>query len=419
MGMDPVRYLRTTLIDDGTELHRGDVLLHDDGRWSHSNGDEDVLEEIDGRHRLVTRSLQNWHTHLAMQLNARDFSDGFPLDRWLNEAIFPTELRLDPRTVSIGVRAAASELIRTGTTFAADMYFFPEAIGPVLEEAGLRGIVAGPVTPWPPSDEGDDGTTLAHLERLLGEGPIGDGRVQYGVASHAVYTCDEETLHRGKDLATRHDAHQMIHISETRKEVADCHATHGVYPVEYLDSIDFLGPRTICAHAGWVKKNEIGILAEREATVVHCPTSNMKLGTGGTLSYPVHKAAGVDVRLGTDGPASSGSGFDLRMEARVATLVQRHDHWDPTLLPAQEAWQMATKGSQDWVTWNLDDIRMRPLGRSGNRHLAHLIHNSSECLDVWVDGQALRRDGVTSSVDERSAWGALDSAVESYYEGLE
>ena len=80
---------------------------------------------------------------------------------------------------------------------------------------------------------------------------------------------------------------------------------------------------------------------------------------------------------------------------------------------------MAAKGSQDWVTWNLDDIRMRPLGRSGNRHLAHLIHNSSECLDVWVDGQALRRDGVTSSVDERSAWGALDSAVESYYEGLE
>ena len=80
---------------------------------------------------------------------------------------------------------------------------------------------------------------------------------------------------------------------------------------------------------------------------------------------------------------------------------------------------MATKGSQDWVTWNLDDIRMRPLGRSGNRHLAHLIHNSSECLDVWVDGQALRRDGVTSSVDERSAWSALDSAVESYYEGLE
>ena len=307
--MDPVRYLRTTLIDDGTELHRGDVLLHDDGRWSHSNGDEDVLEEIDGRHRLITRSLQNWHTHLAMQLNARDFSDGFPLDRWLNEAIFPTELRLDPRTVSIGVRAAASELIRTGTTFATDMYFFPEAIGPVLDEAGLRGIVAGPVTPWPPSDEGDDGTTLAHLERLLGEGPIGDGRVQYGVASHAVYTCDEETLHRGKDLATRHDAHQMIHISETRKEVADCHATHGVYPVEYLDSIDFLGPRTICAHAGWVKKNEIGILAEREATVVHCPTSNMKLGTGGTLSYPVHKAAGRG--------RSTGNGWTCLLRIRV------------------------------------------------------------------------------------------------------
>ena len=101
----------------------------------------------------------------------------------------------------------------------------------------------------------------------------------------------------------------MIHISETRKEVADCHATHGVYPVEYLDSIDFLGPRTICAHAGWVKKNEIGILAEREATVVHCPTSNMKLGTGGTLSYPVHKATGRG--------RSTGNGWTCLLRIRV------------------------------------------------------------------------------------------------------
>ena len=89
MSDAPVRYRNTVLYDRGGQKVTGDVLLHADGSWSSSNGDEDVMEDIDGSKRLITRSFQNWHTHLAMQLNARDFSDGFPLHRWLNEAIFP------------------------------------------------------------------------------------------------------------------------------------------------------------------------------------------------------------------------------------------------------------------------------------------------------------------------------------------
>ena len=102
----PVRYRNTVLYDHGGRKVTGDVLLHPDGSWSTSNGDEDVVEDIDGSKRLVTRSFQNWHTHLAMQLNARDFSDGFPLHRWLNEAIFPTEARITPEYVRMGSRCA-------------------------------------------------------------------------------------------------------------------------------------------------------------------------------------------------------------------------------------------------------------------------------------------------------------------------
>ena len=98
----PVRYRNTVLYDRGGQKTVGDVLLHQDGSWTTSNGDEDVLEDIDGSTRLITRSFQNWHTHLAMQLNARDFSDGFPLHRWLNEAIFPTEARITPEYVRMG-----------------------------------------------------------------------------------------------------------------------------------------------------------------------------------------------------------------------------------------------------------------------------------------------------------------------------
>ena len=415
---DPVRYTDAVLVDDEQRLHRGDVLLHPDGRWSTSKGDEDVVETVDGRDRLITRSLQNWHTHLAMQLNARDFSDGYPLHRWLEEAIFPTEARLNPMYVETGARAAAAELLRTGCTFAADMYFHPEVTGSVLQEAGMRGLVGGPISDraLPSHDSAED--ALRDLELLLANNDASNS-VQYAIAAHSVYLCSDETLLKAKDVAERHGARIHIHVSETRKEIADCHDRTGRYPVEHLDHLGVLNEGTVLAHASWVKKREIRMMAEAGATAVHCPSSNMKLACGGTLSMPPYLEAGVDVRLGTDGAASSGSGLNLLAEARLASLVQRHDHWDATMMTASQAFAMATKGSQDWVAWNLDDIRMHPRGRSDNRHLANLVFNGTDCLDVWAQGRALRRDGVTLSIDERAAASALNDAVESYYEDVE
>ena len=413
-----VRYRNAVLYDESGNKHVGDVLLHHDGRWSKSNGDEDVQNELDGSGRLITRSLQNWHTHLAMQLNARDFSDGFPLHRWLNEAVFPTESRLNPEYVRVGARAAAAEMIRTGSSFAADMYFYPAVTGKVLEDTGLRGLVGGPVSDAALPSHPDAASALDELDSIL-KNQKRDDKIQYAIATHSVYLCSEETLRRASELAEKRAARLHIHVSETRKEIADCHEKTGFYPVEYLNDIDFFKPGTVCAHASWVKKNEIRMLAEHEVTAVHCPSSNMKIACGGTMSLPAYNDAGVDVRIGTDGAASSGSGLDMLAEARLAALVQRHDHWDATLLPAADVFGMATKGSSDWAVWNLDDVRMRPLGRSGNRHLANLIFNGADCMDLWVDGQALRMNGVTQTIDEALAWNELDLAVETYYEGIE
>ena len=419
MGDDTaVRYTNTVLYDDNFNKIIGNVLLHKDGSWSTSNGDEDVVEEIDGSNRVITRSLQNWHTHLAMQLNARDFSDGYPLHRWLNEAIVPTEARITPDYVRVGTSAAAAEMIRTGSTFAADMYFFPAVTGDVLTNAGLRGLIGGPVSDAALPSHDDAESALAELDQLLSQNNEED-LVQYAIATHSVYLCSQETLQRASELAERRKGRLHIHVSETRKEVADCKEKNGMYPVEYLNSIDFIQPGTIFAHASWVKKNEIRMMAEQNVTAVHCPSSNMKLACGGTLSFPPYRDAGVDVRIGTDGAASSGNGLNLLHEARLASLVQRHDHWDSTILPAQDIFQIATKGSKDWVAWNLDDIRMRPLGRSNNRHLANLIYNGGDCLDVWVNGQALRKDGVTQTLDEQKIIEELDEAVHSYYDGVE
>ena len=409
------RITGTRLIDHGGVVQRGDFLLHPDGSCTKSKGDEDVVETIDGSTRLVTRSLQNWHTHLAMILN-RGMGEGLPLLEWLETAIFPVEKNLTAELVEIGTRAAAAEMIATGTTYACDMYFHTQTIGETLAETGARATLCGPITDGlTPNFKPGSGDALRHIESLITGSSPRPGRIDYGVGTHSVYVCDQEILVKGSDLAKRADCTLHIHTSETRKEVADCHAEHGMYPVEYLDSLDyFTDGTTVCAHCGWLTKKEMRILAGHDAHAVHCPTSNQKLACGGTMSYPAMKEAEVDVRLGTDGSASNNS-LDMRAEAKAASLVQKHDHWNARVLGPEETWQLATKDSIDWVTWDLDDIRMRPRGRDGRRLLSNLIYSGARCLDVIVGGEALRRDGVTLTVDEGSAGSELEEAVSQYY----
>ena len=413
-----VRYTNAVLVDDNQQTHLGDFLLNSDGSWAPSNGDEDVIHNLDGSKKLITRSFQNWHTHLPMQLNARDFSDGLPLQEWLQKSIFPTEMRLTKEYTRIGALASALEMIRTGSTFACDMYHFPESIVSAMNEAGLRGIICGPQTQWPPREGGDDGSVRRELDSQLATNKPED-KVQYGVATHAIYTCDEETLLRGKELAQKHDAFLSIHVSETRKEVADCHKKSGMYPVEYLDSIDYFIPeKTILAHGSWVKKSEMRTMARRNLVLAHCPSSNMKLACGGTASLPAYKEAGVEVRLGTDGPASSGSGLDMAVEARLSCLVQRHDHWDASALLAKEAFAMATVESKDWAVWNLNDIRMSPYGKDNERHISNLIYNGGECLDLWVDGNPVMQGGEVKTLNERELLETFNDTVNDYYSKL-
>jgi 5-methylthioadenosine/S-adenosylhomocysteine deaminase len=415
------RLTDTWLIDDNGGAHKGDFLLHQDGSFSDSKGDEDVVETIDGSNRLVTRSLQNWHTHLGMILN-RGMGEGLPLMEWLDTAIFPVEKRLTSELVEVGTRAAAAEMIATGTTYACDMYYYTQTIGETLAETGIRATLCGPITDGlTPNFKPGSGDALRHMESLITGPSPRPGIIEYGVGTHSVYVCDEEILLKGSELARKTGSMLHIHTSETRKEVSDCHAKHGMYPIEYLDSLDYFQSAdeggTVCAHCGWVTKKEMRILAGHGAHAVHCPTSNQKLGCGGTMSYPAMKDAGVDVRLGTDGAASNNS-LDLRAEAKAASLVQRHDHWDARILGPEETWSLATRGSEDWVTWDLSDIRMRPWGREGRRLLPNLIYSGARVLDVFVNGEGIRRDGVTLTLDEGKASRDLESSVEEYYSEL-
>ena len=412
------RVTGSRLIDHDGAVREGDFLLHQDGSFSLSKGDEDVVEVIDGSDLLITRSLQNWHTHLPMTLN-RSMGEGMALMDWLQMSIFPSERNLTPELASIGTRASVAEMISGGTTFACDMYHFPSSIAPIVADSGIRGIICGPTTDWPPAEdgEGDSGNAIRELESMIRSGPLGSGRVEIGIATHAVYTCSEEVLRRASEMSRELGARLHIHTSETREEVAQCHERTGMYPIEYLDSIDYFTEGTICAHCGWVTKKEMRILAKNGAHAVHCPVSNQKLACGGTMSYPAMIEAGVDVRLGTDGAASN-NGLDMRAEAKAASLVQKHDHWDATILDPVETWKLATKGSSDWVTWDLSDIRMRPRGRNSRRVLSNLVYSGAQCMDVFVDGMAIRRSGETLTLDEKKVSLDLEEAAQDYYSDI-
>ena len=415
------RYTNAWLMDHDCSPQYGDFILHDDGSWSTSKGDEDVLETIDGSGRIITRSFQNWHTHLPMILN-RGMGEGLPLMEWLETAIFPVEKKLTEDLIRVGTKAAAAEMIATGTTFACDMYFHTQTIGETLADTGVRATLCGPITDGlTPNFEPGSGDALRYMEGLITGPSPRPGRIEYGVGTHSVYVCDEDTLLKGSELAKKTGSMLHIHTSETRKEVADCHAEHGMYPIEYLDSIGYFQDAeegsTVCAHCGWVTKKEMRILAGHGAHAVHCPTSNQKLACGGTMSYPAMKEAKVDIRLGTDGSASNNS-LDMRAEAKTASLIQKHDHWNARVLSPEETWRLSTKDSKDWITWDLNDIRMSPIGKDGRRLLPNLLYSGGKVMDVLVDGEALRRDGITLTVDEKEARERLNEVAIDYYSEL-
>ena len=415
------RYTNAWLMDHDCSPQYGDFILHDDGSWSTSKGDEDVLETIDGSGRIITRSFQNWHTHLPMILN-RGMGEGLPLMEWLETAIFPVEKKLTEDLIRVGTKAAAAEMIATGTTFACDMYFHTQTIGETLADTGVRAALCGPITDGlTPNFEPGSGDALRYMEGLITGPSPRPGRIEYGVGTHSVYVCDEDTLLKGSELAKKTGSMLHIHTSETRKEVADCHAEHGMYPIEYLDSIGYFQDAeegsTVCAHCGWVTKKEMRILAGHGAHAVHCPTSNQKLACGGTMSYPAMKEAKVDIRLGTDGSASNNS-LDMRAEAKTASLIQKHDHWNARVLSPEETWRLSTKDSKDWITWDLNDIRMSPIGKDGRRLLPNLLYSGGKVIDVLVDGEALRRDGITLTVDEKEARERLNEVAIDYYSEL-
>jgi 5-methylthioadenosine/S-adenosylhomocysteine deaminase len=363
---------------------------------------------IDGKGKVAFPGFMNAHTHLPMVL-FRGLGDNLPLDRWLKECIWPREEMLDSEDVYWASLLGLSEMIRSGTTRFADMYFHVDEIGRAVEETGLRALLAYGIIASEMDEHGTTELKCAEsiIERWKG---TGGGRIQTAVSPHSIYTCGEAVWRVAIELAQKYGVAVHTHLAETEEEVTTCRAEKGKSPVFVLDEYGALTVPILAAHGVYVDDEDIDLLAERDVKVVHCPKSNAKLGNGVAPIAAMHRQ-GVTVLLGTDGAASNNN-LNMIEEMRAALLFQRAICRNATTLSARDVFEMATwPGPAIWgsggleagqpadiVLMNLDAVHTLP----NYEQIPALVYagNAQNITDVIVAGRYLLRNGELETIDE-------------------
>lgn len=392
------------VIDDGAVAVRGDRIVAA-GPRAEIDRRYKAKQRLDRPAALIAPGLINAHAHAPMSL-LRGVADDLRLEDWLKNFIFPAEAKnVTADFVRWGTRLTCLEMLLSGTTTYADMYYFEDAIAEETRAAGLRGVLGETIIgfPVPDAKTPDDAlrSTEGYLQRFRN-----DALIVPAVAPHAIYTNSEQTLRASRALANRYGAPLLIHVAETKSD-RDA--------VQKLDSWGILNGRTLAAHAVWADDRDIGTLKARGAAVAHCPSSNMKLASG---IAPVVKmlAAGVNTGLGTDGPAGSNNDFDLLEEIDLAAKLQKVATGDPRALPAEQALEMATIGGAralglekeigsleagkraDLITVRLDVPNAVPV-YSIVSQLVYAL-KGADVRDAMVNGRLLLRDRRVLTLDE-------------------
>jgi 5-methylthioadenosine/S-adenosylhomocysteine deaminase len=292
-------------------------------------------------HHALLPGLINAHAHSAMAL-LRGVGDDLPLERWLQERIWPLERAIvSADFVFDGSRLAAVEMLRAGITCCNDMYFYPGEAAQGLRSVGLRAVV-GILTIDFPSRYASDADDYLRQGLAARDALMDDPLISFTLAPHAPYTVADATLLRLVALAEELDLPVHMHVHETAQEVEQSVRQHGMRPLERLERLGMVNERLIAVHAIELLDAEIDLLARRGASVAHCPTSNLKLACG---IAPVAKLlkAGVGVAIGTDGPASNNR-LDVLRETALAALLAKGHSGDASAMPAWAALECATLG---------------------------------------------------------------------------
>ncbi len=388
-------------------------------------------ELVERPRHLLLPGLVNAHGHAAMSL-FRGLADDLPLADWLQQHIWPAESRwASPEFVRDGVALAALEMLSSGTTCFNDMYFFPDVTAQVALEHGLRAcvgmILIEQPTAWAGSVEEYFEKGLAVHDQFRGN-PL----IRTAFAPHAPYTVSDASLQRIRVLADELDVPVHIHLHETAAEVAAAESSDRRRPLGRLDALGLVNAQLIAVHMTQLLEAEIDLLAERGASVVHCPESNLKLASG---YCPVARlqAAGVNLALGTDGAASNND-LDMLGEMRSAALLGKGVAEDAAAVGALSVLEMATLGgaralgladeigslrpgkAADMLSVDLD----RPATTPVYNAVSQLVYAAGrdQVSDVWVAGRQLLDEGLPVLADScgirarAAAWGQRIGAAD-------
>lgn len=371
--------------------------------------DASADEVIDGEGFALVPSLVNAHTHASMSL-LRGYADDLHLHDWLENHIWPREAKMDEEDIYHGARLACLEMIKSGTTCFNDMYWHFHGVARAVEEMGIRATLSSVFIDFNDPDKAAEQIKLS--EQLFEDVKRYSDRIRFALGPHAIYSVSRDSLKWVQQFAQKHDLLIHIHVSETDKEVRDCLALYGLRPVQWLEKIGLLGPNVIAAHAIHLIDSEIEILARHDVQVAHNPAANMKLASG-SLQYRKMRDRGIRIALGTDG-CSSNNNLDMLEEMKIAALHAKLLHRDPTVLSAQEVFDMATRqGAEmlrvdcgriaegalaDCMLINLSNHRLAP----GYHLIDDLVYSAdSSCIDTVIcDGRVLMKSGHVEGEEE-------------------
>ena len=380
-------------------------------------------ETYDARGNIVLPGLVNTHTHAAMTL-LRGIADDLPLDRWLTEHIFPAEGKnVSPEFVYDGTLLAALEMIQGGTTTFADMYYFESDAARAVEKAGLRAVLGETFIDFPVPDHKDLPATLAFMADYVKRWK-GHPRITPAAAPHSTYTCSKETLLAVRDLALSEGIPILIHLRETKKELAEPRSSSSESPVLRLAAIGFFDPSRegrrvpiVAAHGVWMDEKDRALVKQYGVSVSHNPESNMKLGSG-IADVASWQKEGLVWGLGTDGPAGSNNDLNMFEAMDFAGKLAKVSREDPTVLPARVLVSAATLGGAralglsekigslepgkqaDFITVDVHNSHVQPF----EDVYSTLVYSAkaSDVIDVWVDGKRLLAARRPTTLDERA-----------------
>ncbi len=408
---------KLTQYREGALAVRGDSIV-DLGAESDVRARVQSDQVIDCGGKILMPGLINAHTHVPMTL-LRGLADDLRLDVWLMGYMMPVEREfVSPEFVRLGTLIACAEMIRSGVTTFADMYYFEDDVARAAADAGMRAICGQTVLKFssPDAESFDESLAMARefIQRWK-DHPL----IVPAVAPHAPYTCTGEILRASAALAQEFDVPLHTHLSETALEVENMRREQGMPVVPYVKKQGLLDAKVIAAHCVHIDEGEMRSLQHSRAGIAHNPSSNLKLASG---FAPVAKMldVGLNVGIGTDGPASNND-LDMFEEMRLAAFVAKSASNDPTVVPAQTALSMATsmgaralhlaaitgsleKGKRaDLILVELEALHNTPrFQRDPNAPYAQIVYasKSSDVSDVMVNGKWLMRSRQLLTLDE-------------------